>query len=340
MFSNDIGIDLGTANTIIYSREHGIMLREPSIVTVDAKTGDVLSVGAEAYTMLGKTGADIRVISPLQDGVISDYEVTEVMLRHFLGRVNPSRIFKPRICVCVPSSITEVESRAVIDTVLSSGARNVYLIEEPVAAALGADLDISKPGGVAVLDVGGGTSDIAVLSLNGVVCKTSVKYAGRQMNEAIAQYVRNTYNVLIGEATADAVKREIGTVWADNQEEKTMDIRGRNLVTGLPQQITVSNYELEMPLRVQVERIVTALRTVLERTPPELVADLQQSGLLMTGGGSLLDGLDKLISSRVRIRARVVDNPVEAVAIGIGKSFDYLESLYDGFISYTNYSGR
>ena len=246
MFANDIGIDLGTATTLIYIAGKGIVLREPSIVAMDERNGQVLAVGDEAYTMLGKTASDIRVVRPLEDGVISDYEVTEQMLKHFFAKVNPSRVFKPRVCVCVPSAITEVESRSVIDTVMSSGARNVYLIEEPVAAAIGAGMDITRPGGIVVLDIGGGTSDIAVLSLNGIVCKSSVKMAGNKMNAAIVRYVRSTYNVLIGDSTADRVKREIGTVWTEGQPEKTVEVKGRNLVTGLPQKITLSSYELEM----------------------------------------------------------------------------------------------
>lgn len=340
MFANDIGIDLGTATTLIYASDKGIVLQEPSIVAIDDRTGEVMAVGSEAYTMLGKTSTDVRVVRPLEDGVISDYEVTEKMLKYFFNKVSPSRIFKPRVCVCVPSAITEVESRAVIDTVMSSGARNVYLIEEPVAAAIGAGMDITKAGGIVVLDIGGGTSDIAVLSLNGIVCKTSVKMAGNKMNSAIARYVRTTYNVLIGDAMADLVKRSIGTVWTEGQEERSMKVRGRNLVTGLPQEITLTNYELEMPLRVEVERIIAALQSVMERTPPELVADIEHTGLLMTGGGAMLDGLDKLITNRVRIRAFMAENPIEAVAIGTGKSFQYLGKLYDGFVSYTNYSSR
>ena len=244
MFANDIGIDLGTATTLIYIAGKGIVLREPSIVAMDVRNGQVLAVGDEAYTMLGKTASDIRVVRPLEDGVISDYEVTEQMLKHFFAKVNPSRVFKPRVCVCVPSAITEVESRSVIDTVMSSGARNVYLIEEPVAAAIGAGMDITRPGGIVVLDIGGGTSDIAVLSLNGIVCKSSVKMAGNKMNAAIVRYVRSTYNVLIGDSIADRVKREIGTVWTEGQPEKTVEVKGRNLVTGLPQKIALSSYEL------------------------------------------------------------------------------------------------
>ena len=306
MFANDIGIDLGTATTLIYIAGKGIVLREPSIVAMDVRNGQVLAVGDEAYTMLGKTASDIRVVRPLEDGVISDYEVTEQMLKHFFAKVNPSRVFKPRVCVCVPSAITEVESRSVIDTVMSSGARNVYLIEEPVAAAIGAGMDITRPGGIVVLDIGGGTSDIAVLSLNGIVCKSSVKMAGNKMNAAIVRYVRSTYNVLIGDSTADRVKREIGTVWTEGQPEK----------------------------------ILECVIHLFQKTPPELVADIEKNGLLMTGGGAMLDGLDKLITSRVRIRAHLAENPIEAVAIGTGKSFEYLGKLYDGFVSYTNYSSR
>ena len=307
------------------------------VMTKDHDEPNVLTM---YRTTAGKTASDIRVVRPLEDGVISDYEVTEQMLKHFFAKVNPSRVFKPRVCVCVPSAITEVESRSVIDTVMSSGARNVYLIEEPVAAAIGAGMDITRPGGIVVLDIGGGTSDIAVLSLNGIVCKSSVKMAGNKMNAAIVRYVRSTYNVLIGDSTADRVKREIGTVWTEGQPEKTVEVKGRNLVTGLPQKITLSSYELEMPLRIEVERIITALQSVMEQTPPELVADIEKNGLLMTGGGAMLDGLDKLITSRVRIRAHLAENPIEAVAIGTGKSFEYLGKLYDGFVSYTNYSSR
>ena len=340
MFSNDIGIDLGTATTIIHVKGKGIVLKEPSIVALDTRNGEVKAVGAEAYTMLGKTSDMIRVIRPLEDGVISDYEVTEQMLKHFFRRVNPSRFFKPRVCVCVPSAITEVESRAVIDTVISSGARNVFLIEEPVAAAIGAGIDITVPGGVAILDIGGGTSDIAVLSLNGIVCKTSLKMAGNKFNAAIVKFIRSSYNVLVGDNTADRIKREIGTVWMEDTPVVEYEVKGRNLVTGLPQRITITNKELVEPLRAEVEHIILALQSVLERTPPELVADIQQNGLVMTGGGAMLRGLDQLISSRIRITARLADNPIEAVAMGTGMSFDYLGKLYDGFVTYTSYSNK
>ncbi|MEA5011406.1 MAG: rod shape-determining protein [Angelakisella sp.] len=340
MFSNDIGIDLGTATTIIYVNGKGIVLKEPSIVAMDTRTGNVKAVGDEAYAMLGKTSDMIRVVRPLEEGVISDYEVTEQMLKHFLRKINPSRFFKPRVCVCVPSAITEVESRAVIDTVMSSGARNVFLIEEPVAAAIGSGIDITVPGGVAILDIGGGTSDIAVLSLNGIVCKTSLKVAGNKLNSAITKFIRSSYNVLVGDNTADRIKREIGTVWMEDTPVVEYEVKGRNLVTGLPQRITITNQELVEPLRAEVEHIILALQSVLERTPPELVADIQQNGLVMTGGGAMLGGLDKLISSRIRITARLSDTPIEAVAIGTGMSFDYLGKLYDGFVTYTSYSNK
>ncbi len=262
------------------------------------------------------------------------------MLKDFFKKVCSNKFFKPRVCVCVPSAITEVESRAVIDTVISSGARNVFLIEEPVAAAIGAGIDITVPGGIAILDIGGGTSDIAILSLNGIVCKTSLKVAGNTFNQAIVKYIRSTYNVLIGDNTADRIKRDIATVWPEDASPNEYEVKGRNLVTGLPQRIAITNQELMEPLAAEVEHIILALQSVLERTPPELVADIEQSGLIMTGGGSMLGGMDKLISSRIRIQARLADNPVEAVAIGTGLSFDYLGKLYDGFVTYTNYSTK
>ena len=340
--AKDIGIDLGTASVLVYVKGKGVVLNEPSVVAINKDDGRLLSVGADAQAMLGRTPGNIVAIRPLREGVISDYDMTERMLKEFIRKVSGSfhHIFKPRVIICVPSGITEVEERAVVDAGLQSGASHVYLIEEPVAAAIGAGIDITKPEGHMVVDIGGGTSDIAVLSLNGIVCKSSVKMAGNKMNAAIVRYVRSTYNVLIGDSTADRVKREIGTVWTEGQPEKTVEVKGRNLVTGLPQKITLSSYELEMPLRIEVERIITALQSVMEQTPPELVADIEKNGLLMTGGGAMLDGLDKLITSRVRIRAHLAENPIEAVAIGTGKSFEYLGKLYDGFVSYTNYSSR
>ena len=332
MFANDIGIDLGTATTLIYIAGKGIVLREPSIVAMDERNGQVLAVGDEAYTMLGKTASDIRVVRPLEDGVISDYEVTEQMLKHFFAKVNPSRVFKPRVCVCVPSAVTEVESRSVIDTVMSSGARNVYLIEEPVAAAIGAGIDISKPDGHMVVDIGGGTSDIAVISLSGVVESASIKVAGDQFNESIVKYMRRKHNVLVGERTAELMKMEIGCVFPKEQET-SIEIKGRCLMTGLPKVITVTSTEMLEAFEEPVERILEAIHGVLERTPPELVADISNNGIVMTGGGSLVDGFDRLIEARTGIHTMVAEDAISCVAEGTGKSLDSLNAMTDGTVN-------
>ena len=330
MFSNDIGIDLGTATTLIYVAGKGIVLKEPSIVAMDARANKVMAVGQSAYEMLGKTSDLIRVVRPLEEGGISDYEVTEEMLKDFFKKVSPSNFFKPRACACVPSAITEVESRAVIDTMISAGARNVFLIEEPVAAAIGAGIDITVPGGVAILDIGGGTSDIAVLSLNGIVCKTSLKMAGNTFNQAIIKYIRSTYNVLIGDNTADRIKRDIATVWPEDSSHEEYEVKGRNLVTGLPQRITITNQELMEPLAAEVEHIILALQSVLERTPPELVADISSNGIIMTGGGSLVWGFDKLIESHTGIETYVADDAISCVANGTGRSLEWVNEMQDG----------
>ena len=332
MFANDIGIDLGTATTLIYIAGKGIVLREPSIVAMDERNGQVLAVGDEAYTMLGKTASNIRVVRPLEDGVISDYEVTEQMLKHFFAKVNPSRVFKPRVCVCVPSAITEVESRSVIDTVMSSGARNVYLIEEPVAAAIGAGIDITQPDGHMVVDIGGGTADIAVISLSGVVESASIKVAGDQFNEAIVKYMRRKHNVLVGERTAELMKMQIGCVFPKEQET-SIEIKGRCLVTGLPKVINVSSTEMLEAFEEPVERILEAIHGVLERTPPELVADISNNGIVMTGGGSLVDGFDKLIEARTGIHTVVAEGAISCVAEGTGRSLDSLNSMTDGTVN-------
>lgn len=333
---NDIGIDLGTATTIIHVHGKGIVLREPSVVAVDTRTGKLLSVGSDAYKMLGKTPDRIQALKPLADGVISDYDLTGDMIKYYLKKVCGNSFFKPRVCVCVPSGVTEVESRAVIDTAVTAGARKVYLIEEPVAAALGAGVDITKSRGSVILDIGGGTSDIAVLSLSGIVCKTSVKVAGNRFTEAIIRYVRDAYNVLLGDTTAERAKIEIGTVWDEGTEPVTYEVKGRNLSTGLPEKLTVTDKELIPCLLGEANLIMDALHSVIEQTPPELVADLQSSGVILTGGGSMLMGLDKLIEHRTLLHAVHAENPIECVAIGVGKSFDYLDKLLDGFITYTN----
>lgn len=332
MASVDIGIDLGTASILVYIGDQGIVLREPSVVAVNNRTDEILTVGDEAYQMIGKTPADISAIRPLKDGVISDYKMTEVMIKYFLRKSCKTNIMKPRVALCVPSLITGVEAQAAVDAAVVAGARNVYLIEEPVAAAIGAGIDISAPNGNMILDIGGGTSDIAVLSLNGIVCKNSVKVAGDKFDQAIIRYVRGMYNILIGERMAERMKIAIGSI--DNQaEDASFEVKGRNLATGLPVKRMITRRELYAPLLDNVLEIYNAIHSVMEKTPPELVGDIQTNGLVMTGGGVLLHGLDTYLSKRLKCPVRIADNPVECVAIGTGRSFEFIDRLYDGFIA-------
>ena len=323
--AKDIGIDLGTASVLVYVKGKGVVLNEPSVVAINKDDGRLLSVGADAQAMLGRTPGNIVAIRPLREGVISDYDMTERMLKEFIRKVSGSfhHIFKPRVIICVPSGITEVEERAVVDAGLQSGASHVYLIEEPVAAAIGAGIDITKPEGHMVVDIGGGTSDIAVISLKGVVESASIKVAGDQFNEAIVKYMRRKHNILIGERTAEQMKMQIGCVFP-KEEETTIEIKGRCLMTGLPKTITVTSTEMLEAFEEPVERILEAIHGVLERTPPELVADIANNGIVMTGGGSLVDGFDKLITARTGIHTVVAENAISCVAIGTGKSLDSL----------------
>ena len=330
--AKDIGIDLGTASVLIYVKDKGIVLNEPSVVAIDKDTGKLLKVGADAQAMLGRTPGNIVAIRPLREGVISDYEVTERMLKEFIRKVMGFQFFKPRIIICVPSGITEVEERAVIDAGIQAGARRVYLIEEPVAAAIGAGIDISKPDGHMVVDIGGGTSDIAVISLSGVVESASIKVAGDQFNEAIVKYMRRKHNVLVGERTAELMKMQIGCVFPKEQET-SIEIKGRCLVTGLPKVINVSSTEMLEAFEEPVERILEAVHGVLERTPPELVADISNNGIVMTGGGSLVDGFDKLIEARTGIHTVVAEGAISCVAEGTGRSLDSLNSMTDGTVN-------
>ena len=331
--TKDIGIDLGTASVLVYIKGKGVVLNEPSVVAIDKNTGRLLKVGAEAQAMLGRTPGNIVAIRPLRDGVISDYDMTERMLKEFIRKVTGGfHLFPPRIMVCVPSGITEVEERAVIDAGRQAGARRVYLIEEPVAAAIGAGIDITKPDGHTVVDIGGGTSDIAVISLSGVVESASIKVAGDQFNEAVVKYMRRKHNILIGERTAEQMKMEIGCVYP-KEEEATIEIKGRCLMTGLPKTITVNSTEMMEAFEEPVERILEAVHNVLERTPPELVADISNNGIVMTGGGSLVDGFDKLITARTGIHTVVAEDAISCVAEGTGKSLDSLGDMQDGTVN-------
>ena len=331
--AKDIGIDLGTASVLVYIKGKGVVLNEPSVVAIDKNTGRLLKVGAEAQAMLGRTPGNIVAIRPLRDGVISDYDMTERMLKELIRKVTGGfHLFPPRIMVCVPSGITEVEERAVIDAGRQAGARRVYLIEEPVAAAIGAGIDITKPDGHMVVDIGGGTSDIAVISLSGVVESASIKVAGDQFNEAVVKYMRRKHNILIGERTAEQMKMEIGCVYP-KEEEATIEIKGRCLMTGLPKTITVNSTEMMEAFEEPVERILEAVHNVLERTPPELVADISNNGIVMTGGGSLVDGFDKLITARTGIHTVVAEDAISCVAEGTGKSLDSLGDMQDGTVN-------
>ena len=326
MLSTDIGIDLGTASILVYIKGKGVVLKEPSVVAFDRDTGKVKAIGEEARLMIGRTPGNIIAVRPLRQGVISDYTVTEKMLKYFIKKaVGRKTLRKPRISVCIPSGATEVEKKAVEDATYSAGARDVQIIEEPVAAAIGAGIDISKPCGTMIVDIGGGTSDIAVISLGGTVVSTSVKVAGDDFDEAIVRFMRKKHNLLIGERTAEEIKINIGSAYK-REELATMEVRGRNLVTGLPKTITITSDETLEALREPAMSIVDAVHNVLEKTPPELAADIFDRGIVMTGGGSLLNGLDTLIQEKTSINTTIADDPLTAVAIGTGKYIELLSN--------------
>ena len=329
MFGKDIGIDLGTASILVYIKDKGVVLREPSVVAIDKNTGRLLKVGADAQAMLGRTPGNIIAIRPLREGVISDYDMTERMLREFIRKVTSVRLTKPRVIICVPSGITEVEERAVIDAGIQAGARKVYLIEEPLAAAIGAGIDISKPDGHMVVDIGGGTTDVAVISLSGIVESASIKIAGDQFDEAVVKYIRKKYNVLVGDRTAEELKIAIGCVYP-REEDITMEIKGRDLMNGLPKVFDVASSEMMEAFEEPAARILEAIHSVLERTPPELVADISTNGIVMTGGGSLVWGFDKLIERHTGIETHVADDAISCVAYGTGKSLAWLSDMQDG----------
>ena len=328
IFSNDLAVDLGTANTLVYVRGRGIVLKEPSIVALRQADNSVLAVGAEAKAMLGRAPGSIRVIRPLKDGVIADFDVTERMLHYFITKVRERRsLVHPRVVVSVPSGITQVEKRAVRDSAMQAGAREVYLIEEPMAAALGAGLPIQEAGGNLIVDIGGGTTEVAVVSLAGIVHCKSVRIAGDEMDEAIIQYMRKHHNLLIGERQAEEIKIQLGSAYPTGTERRTMPVKGRDLLEGLPKTVTVTDEEVREALREPVMTIVEAVRTCLEQTPPELAADIVDKGIVLTGGGSLLQGLDVLIREETQLPVTVSDEPLYCVVLGAGKVLDELALL-------------
>lgn len=330
VFSNDLAIDLGTANTCVYLKGKGLVLREPSVVAVKKDNRGnkiVLAVGHDAKRMLGRVPGNIEAIRPMKDGVIADFEVTEAMLRHFIAKaLNTRRIVRPRIMICVPTGITQVEKRAVRESAESAGAREVYLIEEPMAAAIGADLPIQEPISNMVVDIGGGTTEVAVISLSGIVYSRSVRVGGDKMDEAIMTHVKRKYNMLIGETSAENIKIKIASAYPLEPEEE-MQVKGRDLVTGIPQNITITSTEVRKAISEQVESIVQAVRFALEQTPPELAADIVDRGIVLTGGGALLKGLDQLLREETSLPITVVEDPLSTVVLGTGKALDNINIL-------------
>ena len=327
MFSNDLAIDLGTANTLIYIKGKGIILCEPSVVAIKKGTNQVLKVGREAKEMLGRTPGSIVAIRPLKDGVIADFDVTEQMIRAFILKThNRKALVRPRVIVGVPSGITQVEKRAIRDSADQAGAREVYLIEEPMAAAIGAGLPVQEPTGSMIVDIGGGTTEVAVISLSGIVYSQSVRIAGDEMDEAITQYLKRKYNLLIGERTSENIKLQIGSAYPFDEPRK-MDIKGRDLVDGIPKTLAINDSDIREALHDTVYAIVDAIRTALERTPPELAADIAENGIVLAGGGALLHGLDTLIALETHLKVRVADDPLSCVVLGTGKVLDELDFL-------------
>lgn len=327
LFSNDIGIDLGTANSVVYVKDRGIVLREPSVVAIQAGTSNVLAVGEEAKRMVGRTPGSIVAIRPMKDGVIADFEITESMLRYFIRKVHNRRsMVAPRVIVAVPSGITEVEKRAVKDSATHAGARKVYLIEEPMAAAIGVGLPVQEPAGNMIVDIGGGTTEVALISLAGIVFSRSIRVAGDELDEAIIQYMKRAYNLMVGERTAEEIKIRVGSAFPLEQEI-TLEVKGRDLVAGLPKTLTVTSQEIREALLEPVSQIVESVRVTLERCPPELAADLVDRGIMLAGGGSLLRGIDKLLAEETGLPVHVADDPLSAVAEGTGRVLNELQFL-------------
>ena len=335
----DIGIDLGTANTIITIGGKGIVINEPSVVAYDKKKKQVLAVGEEAYKMIGRTPEYIVAVKPLADGVISDNTMAEAMISEFIHKVSGSMLLKPRIIICVPSSVTDVESRAVVEAALSAGARKVYIIEEPIAALLGAGVDISKPNGYMVVDIGGGTADVAVVSFNGIVRSESIKVAGNKFDDAIIKYVSQKFKLLIGEKTAEAIKKEVANVF-NPMGLKRMDIKGRHLLKGLPVTMEITDIDVAEAVSELVTEIIDEIKAVLEVTPPELIGDIHQNGIILTGGGAMLGGLDKAVERETHVKCFVADKPLECVARGVQAAFGLSDDLMDGFEKISLYKYR
>lgn len=327
MFNKDIGIDLGTANVLIYVKGQGIILNEPSVVAIDSETKKPLAVGVEAHEMLGRTPGKVKAIKPMKDGVIADFELTEIMLNYFIKKINAKTFFsRPRILICCPTNTTQVEKNAIKEAAERTGARKVYLEEEAKVAAVGTGLDIAKPSGNMVIDIGGGTTDIAVLSLGGIVNSASIKIAGNTFDSEIMKYIKDKYKLLIGERTSEDIKVKIGTVFKGNKKEK-MDVRGRDLVTGLPHSITLTSEEVEDALKKSVYEIIRVAKSVLEQTPPELSADIIDKGIVITGGGALIDGFDKLFAQELKVPVFIAESPLTCVAEGTGIMLDNLHLL-------------
>ena len=327
LFSKDIGIDLGTASILVYVKGKGVVLREPSVVAIDRDTNNILAVGEEARQMIGRTPGNIVAIRPMRDGVIADFDITESMLRHFIEKVTGhSFMIRPRIMVCIPSCITMVEQRAIQEAAEQAGARSSYLIEEPLAAAMGAGLDISEPYGSMVVDIGGGTTDVAVISLGGIVISDSLRVAGDKFDEAIMDYIKKEFNLMIGERTAENIKMEVGAAFPEARHSK-MNIRGRDLLTGLPKNIEVTTEQISKALESSVVQIVDCVKEVLEKCPPELASDIMDHGIILTGGGAMLYGLDELIRKETQISTSLAEDPLSCVALGTGRALENIDKL-------------
>ncbi|HKL13157.1 MAG TPA: rod shape-determining protein [Halanaerobiales bacterium] len=332
-FSRDMGIDLGTANTLVYVKGKGIIIREPSVVALKEKDKKILAVGNEAKNMIGRTPGNIKAVRPMKDGVIADFDVTETMLRHFIRKAHKrNRLVRPRIIICVPSGVTEVEKRAVIDAALQAGARSAFLIEEPMAAAIGAGLPIHEPTGNMIVDIGGGTTEVAVISLGGIVTSSSIRIGGDEMDEAISQYIKKKYKLMVGERTAEQIKIDIGTATGNN-EGLTKEIKGRDLVNGLPKTVTINSDEIKDALKEPVNNILDAVKRTLEKTPPELASDVMGRGIILTGGGALLHGIDELLIETTQMPVYLAEEPLDCVVNGTGNALEELDKIKDLLIT-------